>query len=39
MSPQGKQVIAQKSGHCIQDNEPVIVVKAIHEIIKSVKVG
>jgi pimeloyl-ACP methyl ester carboxylesterase len=30
---QGRQVIAEKSGHCIQDDEPAVVAKAIHEII------
>ena len=37
MSPQGRQVFAVKSGHCIQNDEPDTIVKAIHEIIKSAK--
>ena len=37
MSPQGRQVIAEKSGHCIQDDDPEIVLKAIHEVIESAK--
>ena len=34
LSPQGKQIIAEKSGHFVQNSEPQIVINAIREIVK-----
>jgi pimeloyl-ACP methyl ester carboxylesterase len=36
-SPQGKQIIATKSGHFIQRDEPELVVKAIREVIDATR--
>ena len=33
MSPRGKQVVAQKSGHFVQNEEPGIVIQAIREVV------
>ena len=33
MSPNGKQVIAEKSGHFVQNDEPELVIQAIREIV------
>lgn len=32
LSPQGRQVVATKSGHFVQNDEPEIVVQAIHQV-------
>lgn len=32
LSPQAKQIIAEKSGHFVQNDEPEIVIQAIHDI-------
>ena len=39
LSPQGKQIIAEKSGHYIQNSEPQVVVEAIEEIFTRTRLG
>jgi pimeloyl-ACP methyl ester carboxylesterase len=37
LSPQGKQIIAQQSGHFVQNEEPDLVVQAIREVVVKVR--
>ena len=35
LSPQGRQIIAQQSGHFVQNDEPELVVQAIREVVEN----
>ena len=37
LSPQGKQVIAEKSGHYIQIDQPELVIDAIREVVEAAR--
>lgn len=37
LSPQGRQIVARKSGHFIQNDEPEIVLQAIREVVNQVR--
>jgi pimeloyl-ACP methyl ester carboxylesterase len=37
MSPQGRQVIAERSGHIVQRDQPEIIIQAIHEVVDKIQ--
>lgn len=37
LSPQGRQIIAERSGHMVQKDQPEIIIQAIHEVVDKIR--
>jgi hypothetical protein len=37
LSPQGKQIVVEQSGHLIPKEQPAIVIQAIHDVVAAIR--
>ena len=37
LSPQGRQIVLQQSGHCVQNDEPQVVIDAVREVVAAAR--